>query len=175
MSPKRGEFKRRAVPAPVAPAPKPPRKVGGMAWDIETHGARLLEAIEQGDPLPVALDKAGEVVTVDTPEGPQQQVRRLPWRTVELWQERDPEFMAAYAAARVLAGATHEARAQLEADAATPETVGVAKLRVDLAKWRAKVANPKQYGERVDVTSDGQKLPAPVVQTMVINGVEVTF
>ena len=44
------------------------------------------------------------------------------------------------------------------ADEATPDTVQVARLQVDTHKWRAKTANPKQYGDKVDLTSAGARI-----------------
>lgn len=166
--PKKGEFTRKQVAKP----PKAVAKPAAFAWNTATHGARLLDAIEQGKALGEALDAGGETFDV---EGQGPTLKRLPWTTVQRWIATDPGFAAAYGAARELAAAEHERRAQMEADAAIPESVGVSKLRIDLAKWRAKVANPKQYGDKVDLTSAGEKMPAAQVNTMIINGVEVTF
>lgn len=36
------------------------------------------------------------------------------------------------------------------------------KLRADNIKWSLARMNPKKYGDKLDVTSDGEKLPAPI-------------
>jgi hypothetical protein len=41
------------------------------------------------------------------------------------------------------------------------EFVNRSKLRVDARKWVASKLKPKKYADRVDVTSGGEKLPAP--------------
>lgn len=38
-----------------------------------------------------------------------------------------------------------------------------ARLRIDTRKWIASKLKPKKYGDRVDVTTDGEKLPAPII------------
>lgn len=43
------------------------------------------------------------------------------------------------------------------------ENINRSRLRVDTRKWVASKLKPKKYGDKVDVTSDGQKLDAGVV------------
>jgi hypothetical protein len=43
------------------------------------------------------------------------------------------------------------------------EWVNRSKLRVDARKWFASKLAPKKYGDKVDVTSGGEKIKAPVI------------
>lgn len=70
------------------------------------------------------------------------------WR----WAQRSDERREAYARARE-AQAHALADEVLEiADAATPETVQVAKLRTDSRKWMASKLLPREYGDRIELT-----------------------
>lgn len=42
------------------------------------------------------------------------------------------------------------------------EAINKARLRVDTRKWLMSKMKPKKYGEKLDVTSDGKALPAPI-------------
>lgn len=42
------------------------------------------------------------------------------------------------------------------------EAVGRSKLRVEARMWYLSKINPKKYGEKIDVTTDGEKLPTPL-------------
>jgi hypothetical protein len=99
------------------------------------------------------------------------------WRTVYDWMEAHPDFAAGFARARVRGFDAIAAQCLEIADdtsldfkpktSAEGEVIGLtfdkehvqrSKLRVEtrlklLAKW-----DPKRYGEKLDVTSDGQKL-----------------
>lgn len=41
------------------------------------------------------------------------------------------------------------------------EVVNRSRLRVDARKWLLSKLNPKKYGDKIDITSDGDKLQAP--------------
>ena len=43
------------------------------------------------------------------------------------------------------------------------EAIQRSKLRVDARKWALSKMNPKRFGEKLDVTSNDQTLPAPVI------------
>lgn len=44
------------------------------------------------------------------------------------------------------------------------------RLQVDARKWYARSLNPKEFGEKIDMTSDGQQLPAaPPMQIEFVN------
>lgn len=39
------------------------------------------------------------------------------------------------------------------------------RLRVDTRKWYLSKMKPKKYGDKLDLTSDGKKLPTPIIPT----------
>lgn len=100
-------------------------------------------------------------VIVDTPEGISKQYAH-----------------AREAGCDVLADGIDElaASALNEAMAAGPKlanaVVNAIRLRVDTLKWTLSKRQPGKYGEKLDVTSGGEKLPP---QSIVIAGKEVTF
>lgn len=67
----------------------------------------------------------------------------------------DAEFAQRYARAREAQAHRETEEIRAIADAATPEDVQVARLRVDARKWRAAKLAPKVYGEKVDVEHSG--------------------
>jgi hypothetical protein len=75
----------------------------------------------------------------------------------------DAEFAQEYARARE-AQAHHEAdEIKGLADAATAETVHVARLQIDARKWRASKMAPKVYGDKTLIGSDPDNpLPASI-------------
>lgn len=48
-------------------------------------------------------------------------------------------------------------------EAATPKTWSVQRLRFDNARWQAAMRNPRRWGDKVDVTTGGEKLSPGVV------------
>lgn len=61
-------------------------------------------------------------------------------------------FRTKYARAREAQADWWDEAMHDEAQAATPETVNVARLRVSTMQWRASKLAPKKYGERIDAT-----------------------
>lgn len=43
------------------------------------------------------------------------------------------------------------------------EVVNRSRLRVDARKWIAAKLNPKKYGDKIDITSDNEKVSAPIM------------
>ena len=41
-----------------------------------------------------------------------------------------------------------------------------ARLKVDVIKWQLSKEEPKKYGDKLDVTSDGKQLPTPILGTI---------
>jgi hypothetical protein len=78
-------------------------------------------------------------------------------RTVLDWlsDERHADFRTKYARTREIQGDYLDEEIQAVADGATPETVAVAKLRVETMKWRASKLAPKKYGDRITHAGDG--------------------
>lgn len=74
--------------------------------------------------------------------------------TVLYWQNNYPEFYAKYARAREAQADYLDEQMQEVADAATPEDVQVAKLRVGTMQWRASKMAPKKYGDAITHKGD---------------------
>lgn len=91
------------------------------------------------------------------------QLAGFTWRELWEWKADDPVIAAWYVRARAANGEVWEERSTEHARKATPETVGVARLREENARWRANMANRKQYGHSVDVTSQGESIRPAVV------------
>lgn len=67
----------------------------------------------------------------------------------------DEEFAEKYARARQVQAHREFEEIREIADAADPENVAVARLRIDARKWRASKMAPKVYGERLDLNHSG--------------------
>ena len=75
--------------------------------------------------------------------------------TIYEWLQKHEEFAEMYARACEFRS-EREAEAIVEiADAATPEDVQVAKLRVEARKWVASKLAPRKYGDRQTVEHEG--------------------
>ena len=84
--------------------------------------------------------------------------------TVRSWALDDdpPGFAARYARARELQAEKWADQIVDVADAAADhETAAVAKVRIDARKWIASKLLPRRFGDKLDVTSAGERLPAP--------------
>lgn len=67
----------------------------------------------------------------------------------------DQAFCQRYARARESQAHREAEEIREIADEATPETVQVARLRVDARKWRASKLAPKVYGDKLEVNGAG--------------------
>jgi len=99
-------------------------------------------------------------------------------RTVFQWLRDDPEFARVYTIARAELAHLHFDRA-IEVASRTPATftddrgvtrvdpaaVQAQRLESDTLKWAAARLLPKVYGERLDVTTDGESINAPAAAT----------
>ncbi|HEY2851148.1 MAG TPA: hypothetical protein VGI97_14820 [Gemmatimonadaceae bacterium] len=83
---------------------------------------------------------------------------RTTWRQLWMWKAQDHELHALYARAREASGESWEDRSTETVETATKEDVQLARLKEDNYRWRAKMANPKQYGDKVDLTSAGARI-----------------
>lgn len=63
----------------------------------------------------------------------------------------DPELWQRYARAREAQAHRENDEIRKIADAATPDDVNVARLRIDARKWRAAKMAPKIYGDKLDL------------------------
>lgn len=130
-----------------------------LAADARRHQAQVIvDTIAQGTSLRQAAATQGVGVS-----------------TFLDWVGADPALAEHYTRARE-AGLERLAEEIIEiadAPAADQVAVGQARNRIDARKWILSKLLPRRYGDKVDVTSDGEKLAAP--QIMVIAGREVTF
>jgi hypothetical protein len=79
----------------------------------------------------------------------------------------DAEFCQRYVRAREVLGHREADEVRAIADAATPEDVNVARLRVEARKWRASKLTPKVYGDKTAVEhSNDPDNPLPSVVTV---------
>lgn len=78
----------------------------------------------------------------------------------------DKEFSQRYARAREAQAHQEADEIKAIADAATPEDVGVARLRMDARKWRASKLAPKKYGDSQNLTLKGDE-ESPIVHKVV--------
>jgi len=80
--------------------------------------------------------------------------------TVFTWLKEHIDFQEQYARAKEVQADTYE---DMMIDTArTEEDVQRARLIVDTMKWTASKLKPKKYGEKIDMTTDGKPLPAPI-------------
>ena len=82
-------------------------------------------------------------------------------KTVFSWFKTHPEFKVMYQAATQ---ERTEAMAEdiLEIADDRDEDVQRSRLKVDTRKWVMAKMKPKKYGDKLDLTSDGEKLPTPI-------------
>lgn len=84
------------------------------------------------------------------------------WATVNKRLAEDEVFAARYARSREEQADAIFDEVQAIADQATPENVSVARLQVDVRKWRAGKLRPKVYGDKFQV---GGADDLPPIQT----------
>lgn len=97
----------------------------------------------------------------------------MPERTVvHGWLARNEEFSHQYALAREQQADTLADDMMYIADTATDPYI--ARLRVDTRKWIASKLKPKKYGDKLDLTTDGQALPQPItaLQVNITDGIK---
>lgn len=100
----------------------------------------------------------------------------ITWRDLWNWKAADAEFAAQYARARSVSGVSWADRASRAVeDMKVPEGQEVQAARVKAAhyEWRAKVASPREFGEKVDVTTDGAALTSAVVILPALDAIPV--
>lgn len=94
--------------------------------------------------------------------------------TVFTWFQKHPEFTEQYARAKQeSADALAEELLEIadeslpDAHKADPKAAGAVvqahRLKVDTRKWLMSKMKPKKYGDKLDVTTDGKALPAPIL------------
>lgn len=82
--------------------------------------------------------------------------------TIYDWFVKFPEFADNYARASLI---RREERFEAMEDIPDKEAdVQKARLKVDILKWQLSKEEPKKYGDKVDLTSDGEKLQPVLVR-----------
>jgi len=79
--------------------------------------------------------------------------------TIMKWLRTEPTFAKQYAHAKHEQAEGYADEIVSIADSATPQTVNVARLRVDARKWVAAKLLPHKYGEHV-IAPETRRLPA---------------
>lgn len=74
--------------------------------------------------------------------------------TFFLWLYKHPEFSDLYANAKAALQESQTEEMLEIADDATPDTVHLAKLRIDTRKWLASKLKPKKYGDKLDIDAN---------------------
>lgn len=83
------------------------------------------------------------------------------------WALFNKEFLEQYAQARMLQ-AENEFE-ELDEIARTEKDLFRARLIIDTKKWALSKKLPKKYGDKLDLTSGGEKLPTPLLDYAVRN------
>lgn len=83
-------------------------------------------------------------------------------RAVMNWLRGNDEFVQQYARAKEVQADTYED--MMINTARTEADVQRARLIVDTMKWTASKLKPKKYGDKVDLTSDGEKIQPILVK-----------
>lgn len=78
--------------------------------------------------------------------------------TIIRWLESDEDFAAKYARAREMQADFMDALVLDTADACTPETAPADRVKIAAYQWRAAKLRPKAYGDKLDLTSGGEKI-----------------
>lgn len=93
------------------------------------------------------------------------------------WIRENKEFLQQYVQAKEASvDAQHEiledigdeaiGKAQVVDARASNAVVSAYKLKADNLKWLMSKMKPKKYGDKVDLTSGGEKLPTPILQNL---------
>jgi len=94
-------------------------------------------------------------------------------QTILDWLNNDSDprfaaFRAKYARAREAQGDFLDEQMQDVADAARPEDVQVARLKIDTMKWRAAKLAPKKYGDSTTIKGDPENPLPPAAVNLTV-------
>ncbi len=108
-----------------------------MAITDETFQT-VLDAVQDGQTLKAAIANA-----------------KTSWRALQLHMASNEEAASRYARARSDSAHFYADKAQEAAERAwNGETATVARIQADVYKWRAAMANPREYGDKVSLQAD---------------------
>lgn len=139
-------------------APKKRGVVESKSQYTEEMANRILEAISSSAN---GLDK----ICTTNPDFPAPS-------TVRAWLRANEDFQTRYTRARedqadFIADEIMQISDELHGDLGlTHEQIGAAKLRMEARKWVAAKLKPKKYGDRTDVTTNGESLNNPFLEFM---------
>lgn len=85
-------------------------------------------------------------------------------KTIFRWLEDDSDFATKYARAREVQGDVMDEKILEAADTVTSENAAAMRVKIDAYKWRAAKLKPKVYGDKIDVTSGGERIEADPVE-----------
>lgn len=94
----------------------------------------------------------------------------ITWRKLWNWKTQHAPFQALYARARAASAVSYEDRASKTVQKCRPErdAIQLARLREDHYRWRAKMADPKSYGDKLDVTSGDKPVQPSLIKVKLI-------
>lgn len=97
-------------------------------------------------------------------------------QTILNWKNTLPDFLAQYARAKeeqadflademleICDDGSNDTIATEKGDFENKEWTSRSKLRVDTRKWIASKLKPKKYSEKIDVTTNGENINAPII------------
>lgn len=142
---------------------------------MAVQGRPSIYSKELADKICEQLSEGDSLRTVCKPDG-------MPSKaTVFMWLRTKPEFLDQYTRAKEEAADALADEIMDIADDSTNDWMDInaddgsgeryrlngehvqrAKLRIETRKWIMAKAKPKKYGDKLDVTSGGEKLPAPL-------------
>lgn len=99
------------------------------------------------------------------------EIAKLEYRTVVRWLNEREDFRQSYAQARQTQ-ADYYADSILEVidnAASTRDEIERAKIKAEALKWIASKLKPRQYGDKLDLTSDGQRIERPIYGGLSVN------
>lgn len=79
-------------------------------------------------------------------------------RTAIRWSKEHETFGTVYAHAREAQAEEMDRKILDAASEATAENAAAARVKIDAYKWRAARLNPQRYGDKIDVTTGGEKV-----------------
>lgn len=96
--------------------------------------------------------------------------------TIMLWLANDKDFSEQYARARetqadlladeiieIADDTVNDSKFTENGEIENKEWINRSRLRVDARKWKASKLAPKKYGDKVDVTTGGEKIQNPII------------
>jgi len=122
----------------------------GDAICLRIAGKESVRSICKDDKMPSATTVFNWLLDDDKKEFLEHYVRAKDIQTDQMFEEL---MEIAYESDNVILGNDKSDSARVQAK----------KLQVDTLKWVLSKQKPKKYGDKLDLTSDGKQLPAPIL------------